>query len=294
VIPKDYRIWAHASFVQGETDTADNTYIDGIIRIEKPPFASFTYSPPFPKAGEAITFNATSSTPDGGIIVSYDWDFGDGNITVTENPIITHLYTSSGIYNVTLTITDSAGLTDSTWRMIYVMTRDIAVVEVTPSTDRIYVGRTITINVTVANKGEINETFDVILYYNITAGNTIGAQTVRDLLPGEHIALTFHWNTTGVKPCSNYTITAHALPVYGETNTTDNTLSSHIRVKIKMMSDINGDGKVDMIDVYQVVKTFGSNRGHPRWNPEADFNLDGKVDMQDVYTIVIHFGECLK
>jgi len=293
VIPKDYRIWAYASPVQGETDIDDNTYIDGIVRVEKPPFASFTYSPPFPKAGEIVTFNATDSTPDGGIIVSYGWNFGDGNTTTTEDPIITHVYTFSGIYNVTLTITDSAGLTDSTRKTIYVMTRDIAMVEVTPSTDRTYVGRTITINVTVTNKGEINETFDVILYYNITLGDTIGTQTVRNLIPGEHRTLTFLWNTTNIKPCHDYEITAYVVPVHGETNIVDNKLSSPILVKIKMLGDVNGDGKVDMKDIYVVAKAFGSYGGHPSWNSNADLNSDGKIDMKDIYAVAIRFGECL-
>jgi thermitase len=291
VIPHDYVIWAEASVVPGETNTANNKYTDGIIKITKPPFASFTYSPSFPKPGEAVTFNATSSTPNGGTIVSYYWNFGDGKINATTDPIIIHTYAFSGLYNVTLTVTDSEGLTDSTWKTIYIAIRDIAVINVTPSTDRTYIGCTISINVTILNEGEVTETFGVILYYNITAVDTIGTQLVTDLLPGEYRTLTFLWNTTGIKPCYNYTITAYALPVLGETDIADNTLSSPTPVKVKLLGDINGDGIVDIFDIALAAKAFGSYPGHPRWNLEADINSDGVVDIVDIATIAKNFGK---
>jgi PKD repeat protein len=291
VTPKNYVIWAEASVVPGETDRANNKCADGIIRITKSPFAVFTYSPMFPKPGETVTFNATSSTPDGGIIISYDWDFGDGNITATTDPIITHTYAFSGLYNITLTITDSEGLTDSTWKTTYVFIRDIAIVDITLSKNQTYIGGTININVTILNEGEVTETFEVIVYYNITAGEIIGTQTVIDLLPGEYRTLTFPWNTTNVKPCQNYTITAHAIPVLGETNIADNTLASPSMVHVKMFGDINGDCKVDMIDIYLAAKAFGSYPGHPRWNPDADLDQNNLIDMRDTWLTAKNFGK---
>jgi trehalose utilization protein len=287
VPPKDYRIWAEASVVPGEKDKDDNTYIDGIIKIMKPPIASFTHSPPFPKPGETVIFNASASTPDGGTIVSYHWDFGDGNTTTTTDPIITHIYTFSGLFNVTLTITDSDGFTDSTWQMIYVFTRDVAIIDVTPSTNQTYVGRTITINVTVINEGEVAETFHVILYYNMTAGDIIGVQEVSNLPPGGNLTLTFTWNTTGVNP-RKYTITGVATPLMGETDVSDNTLSTLIH--IRMLGDINGDGAIDMKDVRGVAKCFAAYPDHIRWNPDADLNGDGHVDMKDIRLVAKNFG----
>ena len=46
-----------------------------------------------------------------GEIVSYHWDFGDGTTGTGKN--IEHTYSSAGTYNVTLTITDEFGNTDS-------------------------------------------------------------------------------------------------------------------------------------------------------------------------------------
>lgn len=48
--------------------------------------------------------DASSPCPDG-----WDWDFGDGNTSIAQNP--THTYTSPGIYNVTFTASSSAAAT---------------------------------------------------------------------------------------------------------------------------------------------------------------------------------------
>ena len=47
------------------------------------------------------------SVPGTSPIISWDWDFGDGNISEEQSP--GHIYTQSGLYTVTLTITTAAG-----------------------------------------------------------------------------------------------------------------------------------------------------------------------------------------
>jgi PKD repeat protein len=76
-----------------------------------------------PSEGEApltVDFTVTASDPDG-VIVSYDWDFGDGDTSTDQNP--THTYTSSGEYTATVVVTDDGAATDSE-------TVDITVTEV--------------------------------------------------------------------------------------------------------------------------------------------------------------------
>jgi subtilisin family serine protease len=81
---------------------------------DQPPYASFTSSCP---KGQC-TFDATGSTDDHGV-VGYTWTFGDGSATVTvTSPITTHSYTARGEYTVTLTVTDGAGQTGQTLRII--------------------------------------------------------------------------------------------------------------------------------------------------------------------------------
>ncbi|MHC1583843.1 MAG: NosD domain-containing protein [Methanosarcinales archaeon] len=86
-----------------------------------PPIASFTYTPQSPLVNETITFNASSSYDPDGTIVSYEWDFGDGNTTTTPDPVITHSYSEAGSYEVTLTVRDNDCLTNSTKRSVMVM-----------------------------------------------------------------------------------------------------------------------------------------------------------------------------
>jgi subtilisin family serine protease len=72
---------------------------------DSPPTASFTYS----CARARCTFDAGGSSDDNGII-SYSWSFGDGTSATSASGVVsvTHTYSSTGIYSVTLTVIDTA------------------------------------------------------------------------------------------------------------------------------------------------------------------------------------------
>jgi len=57
-----------------------------------------------------VTFTDLSTDSDGNV-VSWDWDFGDGNSSTVQNP--THTYGGGGDYQVTLTVTDNEGGNDA-------------------------------------------------------------------------------------------------------------------------------------------------------------------------------------
>jgi len=61
--------------------------------------------------GEEAWFDGILSYDPDGYIVNYSWDFGDG--TFGNGIWVTHNYTTVGTYNVTLTVTDNSGATDS-------------------------------------------------------------------------------------------------------------------------------------------------------------------------------------
>lgn len=69
-----------------------------------------TARPGGPYASEgAIAFNGSTSTdPDNNLPLTYSWNFGDGNTASGATP--THSYAVDGVYTVTLTVTDSKGL----------------------------------------------------------------------------------------------------------------------------------------------------------------------------------------
>ncbi|MCZ2809117.1 MAG: PKD domain-containing protein, partial [Candidatus Bathyarchaeota archaeon] len=102
------------------SNPGDTAFITIIPLI--PPVASFIYSPLSPQVSENVTFNASISTPNGGYIVSYEWDFGDDSLH-DVGMVITHNYTTTGTYNVTLNVTDSEGTWDTESKMITVTPR---------------------------------------------------------------------------------------------------------------------------------------------------------------------------
>ena len=61
--------------------------------------------------GTAINFSSAGSTDSDGTIASYSWSFGDGATSTAANP--SHTYASAGTYNVSLTVTDNSGATDT-------------------------------------------------------------------------------------------------------------------------------------------------------------------------------------
>lgn len=74
------------------------------------PIAAFTATPEEGEVPLEVFFDASASSDDVGI-VTYSWDFGDGN---TANGEITeHTYDTVGTFEATLTVTDTEGVEDS-------------------------------------------------------------------------------------------------------------------------------------------------------------------------------------
>jgi PKD repeat protein len=88
---------------EGATDTATTT-----IGVQnQSPEASFIVSADTITLGESINFDGSESFDSDGTIVSYSWDFGDGN---TATVVTTdHTYNKDGTYTVTLIVTDNDG-----------------------------------------------------------------------------------------------------------------------------------------------------------------------------------------
>jgi hypothetical protein len=86
-----------------------------------PPEASFLYlisnlTVNLDASTTKLGWNGTGFSP----IISYRWDFGDGNIATVSSPTVIHVYSASSVYNVTLKVTDSRGWWDETWQTINV------------------------------------------------------------------------------------------------------------------------------------------------------------------------------
>jgi len=273
-----------------DSEGLSNVYIQ-TIRIIIKPTADFMYAPTYPVVNQSVLFDASISYDSDGIVAAYTWNFGDGNITTTENPSIRHVFRNASMYDVTLTITDNDGLTETITRQITVYTtvvsvHDIAIINIKPEFSWVYQGQPLNITVAVANEGTDVETFNVTLYYDNTEMETF---TIFNLFPGRNLTLTFTWNTTNLYP-TQYNISAVANIMPEETDINDNSLI-YGTITVLWTGDINHDGRVDMRDIAAIARGFGSHTGEPRYDPNCDLNSDGKIDMRDIAPAAKNFGK---
>lgn len=97
--------------------------------------------------------------------------------------------------------------------------RDVAIVSVEASPNKVRTGDYVSITIIAKNKGTSVESFDVIVYYN---DNSMGTLHISDLGFDAEKTLTFSWSTKYVIE-GEYVIKVVAGPLDGETNTEDNT-----------------------------------------------------------------------
>lgn len=73
----------------------------------RPPTASFTATPASGPPPLAVTLDAAASRDSDGSISAYTWDFGNGSTGTGRT--VDHVYTGSGAFEVSLTVTDDDG-----------------------------------------------------------------------------------------------------------------------------------------------------------------------------------------
>jgi PKD repeat protein len=122
----------NATFVTGSTDSFTFTATDGhggttvgtvnVTEHNDPPTAAFQARLQASNTPLVVAFDASGSHDPQGPIASYAWDFGDGS--TATGVTTTHTYAQPGQYRVTLTVTDSGGLTNSTTRTVALRRND--------------------------------------------------------------------------------------------------------------------------------------------------------------------------
>jgi parallel beta-helix repeat protein len=160
---------------------------------------------------------------------------------------------------------------------------NIAILDISPSKTVVGQGYTLYIYVSVQNQGWNTETLNITAYANATTITTLMSIS----LTGRNSStLTFIWNTTGFA-YGNYTISAYAWPVSGETYTGDNTATDGW-VIVTIPGDVNGDHLADISDLVITVGAIPSAPGWPNWNPNTDINGDGVCDISDLVICIGH------
>ena len=226
------------------------------------------------------------------------------NLAQNSDTILTFNWNTSGVAEGNYTISALASTVPFEFNVtnnyladgqvqILTQIRDVAVTNVTTSRTWAYQGASLNVTVTAKNVGDVNESFNLMAFYN---ASLLGNVSIVDLAPGAEVVEVFTWNTSALAPCSNYTISGQASIVPFEFNTTNNIFVDGT-VKIRLVGDINGDGKVDIRDVSLAALAFGTHAGDPRWNPDADITgiiylvPDGAVDIRDIALISKNFGK---
>jgi hypothetical protein len=93
------------------SDYGAYTTASGTVVVTSNPIGPHPQFTAAPAGDQQIAFDGAGSTPGVGTIVHYTWNWGDGSPPEGEEaqmPAVTHTYASPGVYQVTLTVTNSA------------------------------------------------------------------------------------------------------------------------------------------------------------------------------------------
>ena len=82
-----------------------------VMSLERAPTAILDATPTNGTGPLTVVFTGSSSTDSDGSIVSFAWEFGDGQISAEADP--SHTYLTAGTFTARLTVTDDQGLSDS-------------------------------------------------------------------------------------------------------------------------------------------------------------------------------------
>jgi PKD repeat protein len=160
-------------------------------------------------AGSAIQFSGAAVTPDPTDTFTFAWNFGDGATSNQQNP--SHVYTGAGSFNVSLTVTDSDGLSSSALTTVTISSGPaIGTLAATPNAAPAGTQVTLTAGNVTDNSGIVTQ---VAFYTSQVGGSNTHSPTDTLLGNGVKSGLTNTWtlttSTTGLAS-GTYTIFAQA------------------------------------------------------------------------------------
>ena len=264
-----------ASIFQGQTMTFANSngFFTGLM-------TEWWHANAYYSGESAVVYNYTASALSSGWFWADEWVpstrtilFSASQYASFSNPTQLQSFTTNGASeaaNAYLLITGA------------VLVHDIAVTNIIPSKTIVGLSSNADINVTVANMGNYTETLRVTVFVNATS---IASQNAT-LSAGNSTNLVFAWNTIGFA-YGNYTLSADASPVPGETNTTNNNLTKG-NIFMTIPGDVNGDRTVNVLDLLVIANALFTHPGDQKWNPNADLNNDNVISVLDLIICANH------
>jgi len=235
----NYTVKATATPVAGETNTADNTYIDSMVKITAPDITvtNVTASQNIGIQGFITDINVTVKNK--GIRThTFDLDTYYSSVFIERKSVTLESGKSSNViftWNTTnaekgnhtvsakaIPLPGEVNTADNTCfdGVVHVKAAyDVVVTGLAPSHNEVVLGESVSFNVTVANQGYMNrtETFTVTFY----ADSMFTDSQVVTLDPWTYATLTFVWNTSYYLS-GYYGLYATASVVAGEIDTIDN------------------------------------------------------------------------
>ncbi len=100
--------------------------LDNFINVLPQPVVSFNANPTS-NCGPATVQFQNNTTISSGNIAAYSWDFGNGEMSTSQNPVAN--YTDVGVYTVTLTATSDEGCVDEFTQTVTILEEAIANIE---------------------------------------------------------------------------------------------------------------------------------------------------------------------
>lgn len=248
-----------------------------------PPQAAFTYTPLKVYEGLTVTFDGSSSSAEGynDSIVQYEWTIDDPyNQThvVSGASSTSHAFSQPGTYTVQLNVTDTEGLWSTTSKPLSVLPEFGPTANYTWTPTSLGYNQTATFNASQSQPGWSKQLggYAPIANYTWNFNDSTPLETTPN-------------NTTPHKftQPGNYSVQLTIMDLVGRTSS----FSAIVGVKNATNPyDLDGNGKVNMIDVAIAAHAFGSTPGSPNWDPRADIDGSGKVDMKDIAPVARAFG----
>ena len=189
----------------GLTDTTTQTVT--VAAPPKAPTAKLSVSPSTGTAPVQVAADASGSTDPQGQTLSYAFDFGDGTTTGAQGTATaSHTYTTAGSYTVKATVTNTAGLTDTTNQPVTVKAAPGYVGQIGTASST---STTKTASLTVANAVKAGDM--VVLTTQVTTGVNKPV-TVTDDVGNTYALAESQSDSTGAKTSVLYAVATKALP----------------------------------------------------------------------------------
>ena len=197
-----YRVRAYNS---GGYSAYSNIASIQVGAANQPPTAVISALPTTGTAPLSVAFDGSRSSDIDGAIASWTWSFGDG--ASGSGPIITHVYSTAGVYVANVTVTDNGGASN-TASVTITITTGASSVPTAPTNLAASSSTRGRINLTWINTGT-NAT-------SITVERCSGGSCTGFVAVAQLAATAQSWTDTGVKSRSTYRYRVSASNVVGK------------------------------------------------------------------------------